>query len=114
MDTAYAQIIDLPFRLALSLWCTVVHVSDGWAVADGGLKALGMDHGNPSWDGGDVFFCSDEHVTLMPHELSDWSVGDRIRIWPAHVDPTVARHEQFWLVEGDDIRDRWPIDLRHW
>jgi len=26
----------------------------------------------------------------------------------------LARHEQFWLVEGDTIRDRWPIDLRHW
>jgi len=61
-----------------------------------------------------VFFCSDEPITLMPRESGDWKVGDRVRISPSHVDPTVARHEQLWLVEGNDVRDRWPIDLRHW
>ena len=114
MDTQYDE-LETPFEKALSVLATVISVSSkGWIIADCGLKALGMDHGNPSWDEGDVFFCSDEHITLMPRELSDWKVGDRVRIWPAHVDPTVARHEQFWMVEGDSIRDRWPIDLRHW
>ena len=37
-----------------------------WAVADCGLKALGMDHGNPTIDGAEVLFCSDEHVTFAP------------------------------------------------
>ena len=113
MDTHYAQ-HGFPFRQGVFVEGTVISIGSGWAVADVGLKALGMDHGNPSWDEGDVFFCSDEHITLMPRELSDWKVGDRVRIWPAHVDPTVARHEQFWMVDGDTIRDRWPIDLRHW
>jgi D-threonine aldolase len=114
MDTHYGQ-LGVPFEQAVVVLGTVISVSSkGWIIADCGLKALGMDHGNPSWDHGDVFFCSDEHITLMPRELSDWSVGDRVRIWPAHVDPTVARHEQFWMVEGDRVADRWPIDLRHW
>ena len=114
MDTQYDE-LETPFEKALSVLATVISVSPkGWIIADCGLKALGMDHGNPSWDHGEVLFCSDEHVTLTPRELNDWSVGDRVMIWPAHVDPTVARHEQFWLVEGDEIRDRWPIDLRHW
>jgi D-threonine aldolase len=114
MDTQYAE-LDLPFDKALSVLATVISVNPkGWIVADAGLKAFGMDHGNPSWDHGEVFFCSDEHVTLQPHEPADWRVGDRIRLWPAHVDPTVARHEQFWLVEGDTVTDCWPIDLRHW
>ena len=94
---------------------TVISVNPkGWIVADVGLKALGMDHGNPSWPHGDVFFCSDEHVTLAPERLSDWSVGDRVRLLPAHVDPTVARHEQLWVLDGDRVVDRWPVDLRHW
>jgi len=115
MDTAYAQMPDLPFQLALSLWCTVIHVSpDGWAVADGGLKALGMDHGNPSVDGGEVLFCSDEHTTFTPDPEQPPTVGDRIRLWPAHVDPTVALHEQMHLVEGDEVVDTWPVDLRGW
>ena len=114
MDTQYDE-LESPFHKALAVLATVISVSPkGWIVADAGLKAFGMDHGNPSWDHGDVLFCSDEHVTLTPRESGDWSVGDRVRLWPAHVDPTVARHEQFWLVDGDAITDRWAIDLRHW
>ena len=114
MDTQYDE-LESPFEKALSVLATVVSISSkGWIIADAGLKAFGMDHGNPSWDEGDVFFCSDEHITLLPRELGDWKVGDRVRIWPSHVDPTVARHEAFWMVDAENIHDRWPIDLRHW
>ncbi len=115
MDTQYLT-LGLPFRQALSVLATVISVNPkGWIVADAGLKSLGMDHGDPTWDGpGKLLFCSDEHVTLAPDELGDWSVGDRVRLHPAHVDPTVAKHEQMWLVDGDDVTDRWAIDLRHW
>jgi D-threonine aldolase len=114
MDTQYDQ-LETPFEKALSVMATVISVSPkGWIVADAGLKAFGMDHGNPSWDLGDVFFCSDEHITLAPRELADWNVGDRVHLWPGHVDPTVARHQQLWLTDGDTIVDRWPVDLRHW
>ncbi|MCU0261403.1 MAG: alanine racemase, partial [Ilumatobacteraceae bacterium] len=65
MDTHYAG-LGLPFEQALFVVGTVVSVSDGWAVADVGLKALGMDHGNPTVLGGTVWFCSDEHVTFAP------------------------------------------------
>ncbi len=114
MDTQYCE-LDLPFELALGVLATVISVSPkGWIVADAGLKALGMDHGNPSWMHGDVFFCSDEHTTLAPHDLAAWSVGDRIRLQPAHVDPTVAKHDAMWVVDGDDVLDRWAVDLRGW
>jgi D-serine deaminase-like pyridoxal phosphate-dependent protein len=114
MDTAYAAMPDLPFERALSLWCTVLHVSDGWAVADGGLKALGMDHGNPSIDGADVLFCSDEHTTFVPDAAHPVAVGQKVRLWPAHVDPTVALHDTLHLVTEDQVTDRWPVDLRGW
>lgn len=114
MDTDYAK-LDLPFRTALEVLATVISVrAEGLVIADAGLKALGMDHGNPSWAHGTVFFCSDEHVTLAPHEPGAWSVGDLIRLQPAHVDPTVARHQDLWVADGDRIIDRWPVDLRHW
>jgi D-serine deaminase-like pyridoxal phosphate-dependent protein len=41
-------------------------------------------------------------------------VGDRIRLTPAHVDPTVAYHECFHLISGEEIVDRWAVDLRGW
>ncbi len=28
-------------------------------------EAFGMDHGEPTWPDGDLFFCSDEHTTLL-------------------------------------------------
>ena len=70
-----------------------------------------------TWDHGDVFFCSDEHTTLLPGRAATGRSATASTSGPAHVDPTVARHEQFWVVEGSDddaIIDRWPIDLRHW
>lgn len=114
MDTAYEG-LGLPFRPALFLLATVVSASPGWAVADAGLKALGMDHGPPSIDGAKVWFCSDEHVTFAPVEgASPPRVGQRIRLRPAHVDPTVAYHERIHLVDGEDVLETWPVDLRGW
>lgn len=111
MDTAYGR-LDLPFRQALSVEATVISVSRDWAVADCGLKALGMDHGNPTIADAEVWFCSDEHVTFAPRRAA--KVGDRIRVLPAHVDPTVAYHLSLHLVDGEDVIERWPVDLRGW
>jgi D-serine deaminase-like pyridoxal phosphate-dependent protein len=111
MDTAYAR-LHQPFRPALAVLATVVSVSPAYAVADCGLKSLGMDHGNPTVDGAKVWFCSDEHLTFAPERPV--RVGERIRVWPAHVDPTVAYHERMHLVEGDDVVEAWPVDLRGW
>ena len=111
MDTAYAQ-LDLPFRQALSVLATVVSVSPRHAVADCGLKALGMDHGNPTVVGATVLFCSDEHVTFVPGEPV--RPGDRIRVWPAHVDPTVAYHSHLHVMDGERVVESWPVDLRGW
>lgn len=111
MDTAYGR-LDLPFRAALSVLATVVSVSSGYVVADCGLKALGMDHGNPAIDDGEIWFCSDEHVTFAPRAAL--RPGDRVRVHPAHVDPTVAYHEHLHVADGDAIVDTWPVDLRGW
>jgi D-serine deaminase-like pyridoxal phosphate-dependent protein len=111
MDTAYAK-LDLPFRQALFVATTVVSVCDAYAVADCGLKALGMDHGNPSIDHARVWFCSDEHVTFAPERRL--RVGDRLRIHPAHVDPTVAYHDRLFVLEGDRVVDELAVDLRGW
>lgn len=112
MDTAYGA-LGLPFRQALSVEATVVSVSAKWAVADCGLKALGMDHGDPSIEGAKVWFCSDEHITFSAPRLP--VVGDRIRVLPAHIDPTVAYHERMHLLDGDgEVAETWAIDLRGW
>jgi D-serine deaminase-like pyridoxal phosphate-dependent protein len=111
MDTAYAR-LGLPFRQALSVLATVISVSSAYAVADCGLKALGMDHGNPTIAQAQVLFCSDEHITFVPE--SPVRVGDRIHVWPAHIDPTVAYHERMHVVSGERVLETWSVDLRGW
>lgn len=123
MDSAY-DALDLPFRPALSLLAMVVSVNarDGYAVADCGLKSLGMDHGDPAvtigtevGPPGAVWFCSDEHLTFGAAEGAVLPrVGDRVRVWPAHVDPTVAYHERMHVVSGAEILETWAVDLRGW
>lgn len=125
MDTHYAR-VGLPFEQSLYLLSTVISVSDGWFVLDGGLKSLGMDHGNPVLAPGqpvtgDVFFCSDEHTTVTATSGPP-QVGDRVLLVPGHVDPTVAKHPMLQVVSALDARsvaqtpisESWPVDLRDW
>ena len=132
MDTYYST-LGLPFRQALGILGTVVSTQEKWSVADVGLKSLGMDHGNPSIAGHKVWFCSDEHITFATEKVDvgngaaddaaagrpaarapQPAVGSKVRVIPAHVDPTMAMHDHLWLVRGDEVLDRWPIDLRGW
>lgn len=126
MDSTFAAFDDVPFAPALWLLTTVISVNaDGYAVCDGGLKSLGMDHGNPSiaLEGHDVFIVSDEHVTLTYPAGDPPVLGDRLVLLPAHVDPTVAYHERLHLVGSldpaaldldADVLDAWEVDLRGW
>jgi D-serine deaminase-like pyridoxal phosphate-dependent protein len=122
MDSAYGK-LGLPFRQAVFVLATVISSSSGsppgWSVADAGLKAFGMDHGNPEMEGASIWFCSDEHVTFSP----PLPVGERVLLIPAHLDPTVAYHERMYLadlsgargdIRGVEVLETWPVDLRGW
>jgi len=111
MDTHYGG-RGHPFQQACFVLATVISSNSEYAVGDAGLKTQGMDHGNPSIEGATVRFLSDEHVTFVPS--AQIAVGERVRLIPAHIDPTMAMHEVAWLIRGDDVIDRWPIDLRNW
>ncbi|MFM7745223.1 MAG: alanine racemase [Actinomycetota bacterium] len=121
MDTQYAT-LGFPFRQAVHVVGTVISRSAGWAVADVGLKALGMDHGNPEVDGYDVWFCSDEHVTFAikrdpnSHGAPTFlpKIGERVLVTPAHIDPTMSQHERAWVHRDGLVVDEWAIDLRGW
>ena len=111
MDTAYDK-LDLPFGQALFVLATVISVAKNWAVANCGLKALGMDHGDPSIGDATVLFCSDEHVVFVPNEPV--RVGDQIRVdsRPCRSDgglsPAPASRGR------DEVVETWPVDLRGW
>jgi D-serine deaminase-like pyridoxal phosphate-dependent protein len=115
MDTEYTP--HAPgFENALYALGTVISRSPkGWAVIDTGLKTFGMDHGDPTVvEAGDCWFVSDEHLTFGVADGAEVEVGDRVRVLPAHVDPTISQHERLHLVDGDDVLEIWDVDLRHW
>ena len=97
---------------------TALNVTPAYAVADAGLKALGMDHGSPAIESAEVWFCSDEHVTFALSGGATLAPGDRVLVQPAHIDPTIAYHEVMHVADGPglDARlvDAWPVDLRGW
>jgi D-threonine aldolase len=109
MDAQYGR-QGHPFRQAAFVLASVISSAPEWSVADAGLKAFGMDHGNPELPGSDVWFCSDEHTTISPPQ----KVGDRVWLVPAHIDPTIAYHQQMYVFSGEDVVDTWPVDLRWW
>ncbi|HEY7628423.1 MAG TPA: alanine racemase [Ilumatobacteraceae bacterium] len=111
MDTWYGG-RGHPFRQACFVFATVIAANDQYAVADAGLKTQGMDHGLPSIEGATVRFLSDEHVTFVAPQRP--KLGERVRLIPAHIDPTMAMHDAAYVVRGDEVVDRWPIDLRGW
>lgn len=112
MDDAYLE-LELGFERALTMLTTIIsRPSEHLAIADGGLKAFAMDHGNPRLLGdGDVLFLSDEHATLKVR-TDAYPLGSRAVMTVAHVDPTVNLHDQLWAVRGDDAIEVWPVEAR--
>lgn len=115
MDTAYAK-LGLPFELAFYALATVIsRPSPTLCVADCGLKAVTEDHGNPEVAGvagASVLFLSDEHATITLPPGCDLQPGDRIRLWPSHIDPTINLHDALYVADGDKVVDVWRVAAR--
>ncbi len=115
MDTAYAK-LDIPFEQALSVLGSVLsRPNPALCIADCGHKSCTMDHGYPlvrSLKDARVIFLSDEHALITVHPDSDAGPGDRIQLWPSHIDPTINLHDVLYAVEGETVVDVWPVAAR--
>ncbi|OGO48461.1 MAG: hypothetical protein A2W34_05800 [Chloroflexi bacterium RBG_16_64_32] len=115
MDTAYAR-LDIPFEQAISLLGTVLsRPSPTVCVADCGHKSCTFDHGVPSVRdivGAFVLHLSDEHALIAIPASADIAPGDRIQLWPSHIDPTINLHDVLYAVEAETVVDVWPVSAR--
>jgi D-serine deaminase-like pyridoxal phosphate-dependent protein len=115
MDSAYGN-LDIPFGQAFWVLGTVIsRVSARLCVLDSGHKTCTEDHGNPpveGVEGASVLFLSDEHASLSVPQECELVVGDRVRLVPSHIDPTINLHDVMYAVEGDEVVDAWPISAR--
>jgi D-serine deaminase-like pyridoxal phosphate-dependent protein len=112
MDGIYSGYGDLPFERALMLEGTVIHASTGRFVINGGLKQFAADRGPPQWVGDMAAPArlSDEHCVVAA-ENHGLAIGDRARLQPRHLDPTINMHAALWL-ERDGAFERVAVDGR--
>lgn len=115
MDSDYGR-LDLPFEQALFVLGTVVsRPSADRVIADCGHKACSKDHGLPSVEGIEgavVAGLNDEHATITVPADSRLKVGDRLRLRPSHVDPTVNLHDVLYAVDGERVVGVWAVEAR--
>ncbi len=122
MDADYARnrgedgLAAADFRHALFVLATVMSgTAPSRRIVDAGLKALSTDSGMPvvqGFEGVSYARSSDEHGHLDVVGPVAPQVGDKVRIIPGHVDPTVNLHDWFVGIRNDRVECLWPVSTR--
>jgi D-serine deaminase-like pyridoxal phosphate-dependent protein len=119
MDADYLDTGGLPYESSLEVIATVIsRPAPDRAVIDAGLKTLSDDSGParlvdvPGWSyrhGGD------EHGVLTPTggpDSRELRVGERVRLIPSHIDPTINLHDVMYAHRGGRIEATWDVAAR--
>lgn len=109
---------------ALTVLTTVVSTAvAGRAILDGGSKTFSSDrlltgdgrgfglvHNDPQA----VFYTmSEEHGHLdITQSVTDYKVGQQVRIIPNHVCTTINMHNTIYITRGDEVVDTWQVAAR--
>jgi len=119
MDTDYLDTGALPYKSSLQVVATVIsRPAPDRAVIDAGLKTLSDDSGParladaPGWT---YQHAGDEHGKLTPTgdpDRRELNVGDRVRLIPSHIDPTINLHDVMYAHRGGRIEAEWPVSAR--
>jgi D-serine deaminase-like pyridoxal phosphate-dependent protein len=118
-DAGYAtKLPDLPFQPAAVLLTRVIsRPGPDLLCLDLGHKAVAaeMPHPRavfPKLPQAEVVSHSEEHLVLRTPEAAFYEVGDVLYALPWHVCPTVALHQEVWVVEGGRAIDCWQVTAR--
>ncbi len=106
-----------PFRQSLFVLGTVMSTArPGKAVLDVGHKAAPTDSGYPLvWQRPDLSYvgASDEHGELaVASETAAPVLGEKLRLVPAHCDPTVDRYDWYIGLRRGRVERLWPVAAR--
>jgi 3-hydroxy-D-aspartate aldolase len=86
------------------------------AICDAGLKSVSIDSGPPALDGNaraEWVRGGDDHSGWLYADAGEApAIGDKVRILPGHVDPTVNMHDWFVGVRDGKVETLWPILAR--
>ncbi len=122
MDRSYAEIegadgapLHRTWENALFLLTSVMsHARPAIAVCDAGLKAQSAESGLPAiHERDDLRFlaCNDEHG-LIADPAGRLAINDRLRLIPAHCDPTCNLHDWYVGMRNGVVECLWPVTAR--
>jgi D-serine deaminase-like pyridoxal phosphate-dependent protein len=119
MDADYLDTGGLPYESSLVAIATVIsRPAPDRAVIDAGTKTLSTDSGParlvgvPGWS---YQPAGDEHGVLTPSGEPDGRelrVGDRVRLIPSHIDPTINLHDVLYAHRGGRVEAAWAVAAR--
>lgn len=117
-----------PDECALSVLATVIsRPAVDRAVLDAGSKSLFAEPARQAFAYTDyqgfgyirqapaarITSLSEEHgVVELPEGTPFPRVGDKVEVIPNHVCPAVNLHEEFYVIDGEDVAEVWPIAAR--
>lgn len=122
LDSCYGSIAlaeDGPNPFAPSLFLRSQVVSrrhPNRVIVNAGFKAFATDSGKPvphrgAPAGSTYRYMGDEHGAVeWEGDAPAPALGDVIELLTSHCDPTVNLHRAYYVVDGDEVIDVWPID----
>jgi D-serine deaminase-like pyridoxal phosphate-dependent protein len=118
-DFGYGDSVpDLPFEPAAVLLTRVVSKPGGNRLClDLGHKAVAAENPPPrvrllELPDAVAVMHSEEHLVIETPRAHEFAVGTTFHGIPRHVCPTVALHQEAWVVERRAAQERWPINAR--
>lgn len=117
-DAGYSKTIpDLDFLPAAVVAGRVISKPKQQLCLDLGYKSIASEMSHPrvhflqlETDG--VINHSEEHMVLSTKESDQHSVGDVVYALPVHICPTMALHEQVYVVRNQHVKETWRIIAR--
>lgn len=112
------QFPDLPFVHAAVLLTRVIsRPTENRITLDLGHKAVAADKAPPrarmfGLEDALPVIHNEEHLTVETPRAKESEVGDCLYAIPGHVCPTVALHEEVWVVRNGRASEHWQVEAR--
>jgi D-serine deaminase-like pyridoxal phosphate-dependent protein len=117
-DAGYGEkFSDLDFLPAAVLAGRVISKPGKQICLDLGYKSIASEMPHPRLhflgvDVDEVSNHSEEHLVVNCRQADQLSVGDLVYALPTHICPTMALHEEVYVVEDRKVTSTWKVDAR--
>ena len=118
-DAGYKQSIpDLDFLSAAVVAGRVISKPMGQICLDLGYKSIAAEMAHPrllflDQELNEVINHSEEHLVLKSNNTKQLSIGDIVYALPSHICPTMALHEQVYVIRKQRAAETWRVVARN-